>query len=189
VSAVREEYAELRAGNSDDIGLWLAERLASRYAFDSEKTESTGHTTGFRRGVWMWRLSSGRLHRIDTSVVVQAVRCELDHVYYRLLDDTTVTAAAVERLSSDRFIQSSVMPVLRMLLALPTTKPAKPAKPARAASGASGTKSMKRRRRCHECGMVSTPANLGWHQKRSGHTGWTELEPTPEPIDSTEAPS
>ena len=32
------------------------------------------------------------------------------------------------------------------------------------------------RRRC-ECGMTSTPGPLGLHQRTSGHTGWTELEP------------
>ncbi|WP_205474446.1 hypothetical protein [Nocardioides sp. SYSU D00038] len=32
-----------------------------------------------------------------------------------------------------------------------------------------------RRRRCVNCGVVSTPAGIGAHQKASGHGGWTEV--------------
>jgi hypothetical protein len=31
-----------------------------------------------------------------------------------------------------------------------------------------------RRRRCDGCGLVSTPAAVGIHQKFTGHTGWAE---------------
>jgi hypothetical protein len=32
-----------------------------------------------------------------------------------------------------------------------------------------------KRRACLDCGMVSTPAALGSHLWRSGHSGWTDL--------------
>lgn len=33
----------------------------------------------------------------------------------------------------------------------------------------------KRRRRCLECGKMSNPGGLGFHQKGTGHTGWEDV--------------
>lgn len=38
-----------------------------------------------------------------------------------------------------------------------------------------GTSQASRKRRCLECGMISAPAPLGWHQKRKQHSGWEEI--------------
>lgn len=181
MSVPAEAYAELRSGKSADVGLWLAERLQARYVYDSEAPDRYSQNY-FARGVWHWRLASGQLHRVDASVVVQAVRAELDLAYYAALDDTTFTARAVERLSSDRFIEGAVMPVLRRLLALPVaSKPKrKPPTPTEAKRLRAGASTMHRRRRCAECSLESNSGGIGLHQKATGHTGWTVLEPTPD---------
>ncbi|NPC97892.1 hypothetical protein [Nocardioides sp. zg-DK7169] len=173
------EFADLRSGKKADVGAWLAERLGPRYAYDSEALDPM-RTHHAAKGVWKWRLSSGALHRIDTSVVVQAVRAELDFAYYAALDDTTFTARAVERLSSDRFIDVAVMPVLRKLLALPVApRPVRRRKPkAMVTRRRAAAPAPYRRRRCAECALVSNSGGIGLHQKNTGHTGWVELDPT-----------
>ena len=67
--------------------------------------------------------------------------------------------------------------------ATPTRKPYRLSEAGLRALRISGAKTGKavaalnnsRRRRCDGCGMVTTPAALGAHQKHSGHTGWTEV--------------
>jgi hypothetical protein len=178
--------AEPVSGHRDDVGLWLARRLEARYAYDA-------NVSGQNTGQWYWRLASGRLHPVNLSVVVGAVNGELAHVYYRLIDDTTFSAAQIDRLLSPSYVEKCLMPVLRMLLAVPGGEPRKrqpkqpkaPTEPKpRQFSEASldniraaAARTQARRRRCEECGMVTTPPAMGLHQRSSAHEGWTELEP------------
>jgi hypothetical protein len=190
VVTTTEAWAEPVSGHRDDVGLWLARRLADRYAYEPGAEGTRG------AGQWYWRLVSGRLHPVDSSVVASAINGELAHVYYRLIDDTTFTAQQIDRLLSPSYVESCLMPVLRMLLTVPGAEPRKPRATApkkpkestepkpRQFSEASldnirsaAARTQARRRRCEECGMVTTPPAMGLHQRSSAHEGWTELEP------------
>jgi len=108
VSGVAELPTDLLAGNCEDVALWVASLLEGRYRFIPDHGMN---------GVWL-RSCGRRWVECDRNLPARVIEHELEHAYYRLLDDHRLTARQLQRLVTKTWVEGSVLPSVRLLLAM-----------------------------------------------------------------------